>query len=75
MLTCVVLILVAIISLPFKKKVSVSGRLALSDIQHILLIDLQRLCSPVLFSYQGGRVRCVVDFVDTMYVCTHSVGI
>lgn len=32
-----------------QKKVSVSGTLALSD-------DLQRLCSPVLFSYQGGRV-------------------
>lgn len=53
MLICVVLKLVAIISLPttffLQKKVSVSGTLALSD-------DLQRLCSPVLFSYQGGRV-------------------
>lgn len=58
MLICVVLKLVTIISLPktfFTKKVSVSGRLAL-DIQQILLIDLQHLCSTVLFSYQGGRV-------------------
>lgn len=52
MVICVVLKLVAVISLPttlLTKKVSVSGRLALSD-------DLQRLCSPVLFSFQGDRV-------------------
>lgn len=43
MLICVVLKLFAVISLPrtffFTKKVSVSLRLALSDIQQILLID------------------------------------
>lgn len=51
MLICVVLKLVAVIS-----KVSVSRRLALSDIQQILLIDLKRLCSTVLVSYQEGGV-------------------
>lgn len=52
MVICVVLKLVAVISLPttlLTKKVSVSGIVALSD-------DLQRLCSPVLFSFQGDRV-------------------
>lgn len=66
MLICVVLKLVAVIS-----KVSVSHRLAFNDIQQILLIDLKRLCSPVLFSYRGDGVYVCVDFVD---VCTHSVG-
>lgn len=70
MLICVVLKLVAVIS-----KVSVSRRLALSDIQQILLIDLKRLCTPVLFSEQGRGVYVCGRSVDTMYVCAHSVGI
>lgn len=48
-----------------KKKVSVSGRLALSG-------DLQRLCSLVLFSYQGGRVQVCGRFCSNN-VCLHTL--
>lgn len=67
MLICVVLKLVAVIS-----KVSVSRRLALNDIQQILLIDIKRLCSPVLFSYQGDGVYVCGRFCRCLHTfCRH----
>lgn len=78
MLICIVLKLVAVISLSttfFTKKVSVSRRLALSDIQQILLIDIKACAVLSYFLIKKAELRFVVDFVDTMDVCTHSVGI
>lgn len=72
MLICVVLKLVAVISLPttlFTKKVSVSGRLA-------LIVTIYNACAVLsYFLIKEAEFMCLVDFVDTVYVCSHSVGI
>lgn len=40
------------------------------------LVTIYNACEVLsYFLIKEAKFRCVVDFVDTMYVCTHSVGI